>query len=386
MIYKRKLVVRSQRNWIARSGVINIDNKSFSNFIAEENTFSLFSFHFSNYLLKFLKFIFRHPILSIVICEIYSISKRIKGRVLILECGSAPFFSFIQPTIIYLEDPLGLFGWQPKEINKFNIAILSLRMKFSRFRGFIFMSKTSRLAAINIFGSQIINRYDLGIVYPTGLPKDNDNYNTLHSKQNDIVFGFCSIDPIGKGALELIEAMKKINKTAHLVVVVPKKFHNIFDPLKKHDIQLTIKTWGEIDICSDFFDKVDYVLSPTFMDSCPLLLVEAISRGVPFVAADVFAIKELSELCTNSIVIKRSLKFNYYDENGIATKNIPPLKFMANCSKYNEQKEYDNMFIEQFITVLNNLEKPEKVMSNDEIKMRLQLDNLKSIVNIALKK
>ncbi|MFC0171251.1 hypothetical protein [Vibrio comitans] len=149
---------------------------------------------------------------------------------LIVESGSKVIRTKVN-YISYVENAIGLFGFNSKKINKINWYLFTQLIKKSNFKGFVFYSKASRTATMNLFmkfnSLSLFKDLDLGIIYPYAkVPKFKKNSDILLPPKNEFKALFCSSSLVLKGGLETIVAIEELSS--------------------EHDIELICITNGNI--------------------------------------------------------------------------------------------------------------------------------------------
>jgi glycosyltransferase involved in cell wall biosynthesis len=209
-----------------------------------------------------------------------------------------------KPYCIYIENGLALFNYD-LTLSKNPIAIFLLRMaiRMKNFKKIIFMSQT---AEKSFYSTLKLNHRDEEIIrqksvqcYPLIKNPLTDAALNIFAKRNkkNIKFLFTGTFYI-KGGLEIINAFSELRKKYANI-----KLTMICDSAIKPEDKEKIKNISEIEILESgfsekemfekFYNTHDIFLMPTFRDSFCLVLIEALSAGMPIIANDQFAIKEM---------------------------------------------------------------------------------------------
>ena len=109
----------------------------------------------------------------------------------------------------------------------------------------------------------------------------------LGIKKNDIAFLFISYDLKKKGVMPLIEAsaqLRKSNVTNFKVLVVGEHAkHPVLRKVSKLDLEDTMFFLGPTTTPEEYYANCDVLVLPTFYDACSLVVLEAMSCGLPAV-------------------------------------------------------------------------------------------------------
>ncbi|KAB1515166.1 glycosyltransferase [Photobacterium damselae] len=280
---------------------------------------------------KFLKASFLPPVEWFLPYDlIFKISNDIN---LIIESGSK-LINTSKNYIIYIENGYGLFGYNTKKINKYNLFFFKKKIKEKNLKGFVFYSKFSMLTTKNIFDSLGLShefeRLNLGVIYPY---TEQGNSNGALEKSNKSIL-FCSSTLTLKGGLEVIECFTKYSeelKSFKLKIIT--KLQDIPYEFIKNNSNIE---FIEFDLSKEDYEKYlsdTYIyLHPTFFDSCPLSLLENISFGIPSIGTNTFAINEFID--NSGIIIENP--YHIYNSAGEYQKEGVILDFAEDIIKNHE--------------------------------------------------
>ena len=260
------------------------------------------------------------------------ICREAKGKKLIIDFGSKLICSDV-PYITYVENGLGLFGFNTKKINFINSYIFLRKVKDKNFKGFVFYSEAARNSTMNIFAKMgmldIFQDKDLGIIYPY---TKNPETKKIKNISNEVKVVFCSSSFNLKGGRELIDAIVKIRRRYNvtLTVVTDLSQDSIYGYSKYDFIDFI-----EFDLSNDeFIDLISthhIVAHPTYFDTHALSLLESLKLNLPGVATNTFAVTEYIESGYNGILIDNP--YSPYDASGNPNFKGLPLNYASMLSK-----------------------------------------------------
>ncbi|HIB7368188.1 TPA: glycosyltransferase, partial [Escherichia coli] len=271
--------------------------------------------------------------------RLYKVGRHIE---LIVEPGSK-IINTKKDYLIYVENSLGLFGYNTRKINSFNIFIFRKILSKSNFKGFVFYSETARSSTRELFKkinlTYLFENNDLGIIYP--ITPDVNVSEQANVKRDKFKLLFCSSSFNLKGGRELVEAINKskFKKIIKLILITNlddsnRSFVNNNDFCEYIKFDLTEQEY--IDLCL----KADLIIHPTFFDTHALSLLEGIKCGKPAIATNTFALKEYIEDSKTGRLIENP--YEPYDKNGCANFYGVALKHALSISKLPINKEFSN--------------------------------------------
>lgn len=140
--------------------------------------------------------------------------------------------------------------------------------------------------------------------------KGEENYECV-SKNNSVKFLFIGRDYLRKGLIELLEVfnlLKKDYKDIELYIV-----SNMgVDEIKKYEsqnIHFFDAKYSQEETIKKFFLTCDVFVMPTHADTFGMVLLEALSSGIPVITTNQFAAKEIIDNEVNGLLVKSSNLF-----------------------------------------------------------------------------
>lgn len=206
-----------------------------------------------------------------------------------------------KPYCAYVENGLALFNYDIKIAqNPIARFLFKLFVRMKNCKKIIFMSETSRTSFFSTLKldkkTEEVARNKSIQCYPLVI---NHFKNILKSLKNNepIKFLFAGSFYL-KGGLEMVNAFTKLHdcyENIRLTIITE------LDGIRPEDLNKIEKIKG-IDIYDtkfsetemlEFFNNNHVFLLPTFRDSFGLVLIEALSAGMPIIANDQYAVKEM---------------------------------------------------------------------------------------------
>jgi len=192
--------------------------------------------------------------------------------------------------IVELDNPYSLTGYNVSALHfwKFFIKQILLSKRCIKIRC---ISNACRSSLISIFGKQIINKIE--VVYPSIGLKLRAADKTVSAS---CCFIFVSSQFDIKGGRELLSAFIKLNEKLpntrlKLVTYLPE---NIEINLKGHrGITVISPDMTREELSDKHLKLADVLVHPTYIESFGLVVLEAIAAGLPIIATDVYAIREM---------------------------------------------------------------------------------------------
>ena len=176
------------------------------------------------------------------------------------------------------------------------------------------------LAALNTLKMLYKNRYKkieskVTLLYPA-LPVYKDIYAGMENfecvpKSSSIKFLFVGRDYKRKGLMELLEAFQMLCRTCndielYIVSNINKKYEKKY--INGH-IHYYDAKFSQEEIIKKFFLTGDVLVMPTHVDTFGMVLLEALSSGMPVITTDQFASKEIVESGVNGLLVKSEKLF-----------------------------------------------------------------------------
>jgi len=115
-----------------------------------------------------------------------------------------------------------------------------------------------------------------------------------NSKSSTITIGFIAKDFVSKGGKYLLEAYKKTREThknIKLIIIGCSSTISIKEQ-EIYDIQW-IDNVPRAELMEQFFPKFDIFAYPTLADGLPLVIIEALSFGIPVLTSNLLAMPEM---------------------------------------------------------------------------------------------
>lgn len=268
--------------------------------------------------------------------------------------------------ICYVENPSSILGYDftnyyiPKRKKKI-INKLRREVNKPQFKGFVFFSNYSRKSFYAFFSDVFKDEFKfLSTVYPftkTFSPQKIIKYNDLIFQEIQLLY-ISSLFYL-KGGNEILTAVKNLSKRFKIHLTVVTNISNLEIEIKNREIineknlRISfIQNNLDEDELGKLFLKSHILLHPTFYDSTAIVVIEALSAGLPVIATDTFAISEYIKHGYNGFLIENPIKF--YDMN---YQPSMPLDFFAsslspekiNNYKKNTLYDYISIEIEEFV-------------------------------------
>ncbi|WP_155644663.1 hypothetical protein [Photobacterium leiognathi] len=214
--------------------------------------------------------------------------------------------------ICYCENGLGIFSYNMRKVNIFNVWLAKKMIRNSNFIGFVFYSEASRKAAYSLLG-EFIKDKDLGVIYPYAR-----KYKILSEKKekNGLSLGFCSNLFVLKSGREIVDSVINLIESDYdiyldLVTRVDDIPHSYIEKIERYKDRIRII---EFNLSGDEFNTVsncwDVYLHCSYFDSCPLTIIEMQNIGIDIIATSNFAIPELLNGYSDRIIDEPKKVFN----------------------------------------------------------------------------
>jgi glycosyltransferase involved in cell wall biosynthesis len=304
--------------------------------------------YLKRYFLALIKYVAREVFLSVFISDLW-ILKKSKGRKpnLFIESGTLPIFSFFTPTILMIEDPLGLFGWKKNHITKYRKKVFFALCHHSKFKGFVFYSFAAEKATRAIFGDSFVNDFSLGVCRPPGLINSSSEqiFKKPRETMDTFCFGFVAGNPYGKGVMDVLSALSDFEKPVELKLLVPEEYWERLEKVALDcNVSVEFYKWGITNMYK-FLTEIDCLVHPTFMDSTAMVVVEALSCNRPVIVSDVFATAELVIEGVNGFIVSRHDAHKFYDDRYLPITNETPLSFFFRMARDAQKSEKDDDYV-----------------------------------------
>ncbi|HHY0523992.1 TPA: glycosyltransferase [Vibrio parahaemolyticus] len=252
---------------------------------------------------------------------------------LVIETGSK-LINTQSSYITYVENGLGLFGFNNKKVNRFNAFLFKKKIRNRNFKGFVFYSHTARISTYNTMSKlgipkELIEEKDLGVIYPFTSELFNQN-KIEHKEKKETNILFCSSTFSLKGGREALSAFKefsKINK-ASLTIVTDEKI-----VINEPNIKLMPFNLSSEDVAR-LINSNDVIIHPTYFDSHSLFLIEALKLNKFIIATKTFAISEIVRMSSKSILLDNPHKpySKEFTANFLGTAS-EYIKDISNCEE-----------------------------------------------------
>jgi glycosyltransferase involved in cell wall biosynthesis len=127
---------------------------------------------------------------------------------------------------------------------------------------------------------------------------------------NELLLLFVGRVSFDKGIYELLDAVDKINRTAHpplkicfVGTFLPDEKVRFYEKLSELDIEKHVKYAGFQDDVVPYYSAADIFVLPSYHEGLPLALLEAMSTGLPVIASRVGGMSEIIEDGVNGILL-----------------------------------------------------------------------------------
>lgn len=239
------------------------------------------------------------------------------------------------PWVVDIEHVSAFAGFN---INRLNSKICKyLIRKFlesSNCRKIMPWTNAAKISLLNYINSQKIKN-KIEVIYPAiSLPK------IKKKKQDKIKFLYVAYDFYRKGGYEALKAFEKIKeKYENIKMEFVCKIPDIRNKCK--DVKFMGLLPREI-LLSKIFPNADIFLYPTFHDTFGMVLLEALSFGLPVITLEDFATPEIVDNSKDGFIIK-GYKTRWYNKN---YQHIREFTDWRNLIKYHSKKEQDRIINE----------------------------------------
>lgn len=287
-------------------------------------------------------------------------AKHIKSRKLVdsdLVYSWGAIITNNKPYVIELDNPTSLtfYNWGAIK-NPVTKHIIKNRLMENRCRKIICISEACKEGVGKIFGKTALAKCE--VVYPFAKPDF-----TKKRKQNEVRLLFISTQFYLKGGKELLIAFEKIGKkfpNARLTVIsnTPKEIIEKYREMP--GITFMEANVSKERLLSEIYPSCDIFVLPTYKDSFGLVLLEALSRGLPIVATDLYAIPEMVKHGKNGFLIEPPIR--YFEKN-----NLPSDRFWdEDIGKYAKEHEFPKVVerLEEYLGKLIGDEQLRKSMAD----------------------
>lgn len=212
-----------------------------------------------------------------------------------------------KPYCVYIENGVALYNYDMK-IAAHPIArlIFSFLIRQKNCKRLIFMNQASRTSFFSTVSynknTRAIIEKKSAIVYPL-IEKKSVVPKKFTGKLKLLFVGMFYI----KGGTELVQAyteLRKIYTNVELTIVTPLQTIRATDRQNMEQLSgltLTDAALGEKEM-NALYGEHDIFLLPTYRDSAPLVLIEAVAWGMPIICTDQYSIPEVAEVGNNAFV------------------------------------------------------------------------------------
>ncbi len=238
-----------------------------------------------------------------------------------------------RPYCIYIENGLALFNFDYKlAMNPISKILFTFFVKNDHLKYLIFMSEAAKKSffstlSINKSIKSILDKKS--IIVPPILTKNTIEPKIFSGKLKLLFVGLFYM----KGGLQLINAFENLLKkysNIHLTIVTPVNLINQSDLSRiKNNSNITLfDAVLQKEEMDSLYKNNDIFVLPTFRDSSPLVLLEAVTWGMPIIANDQYAVRDVAHHNFNAIL---------FDNHPL--KDYDPVT-MRHLGKYRHPKDF----------------------------------------------
>lgn len=242
-----------------------------------------------------------------------------------------------KPYIIYLENPLALVHYstyRPKHI--ITKSKLKKEFKNSNLKEIVCMSKSCENSFFNIY--DVPKELNVQQIYP--LIPDYDYYEGyFKEKSQDRTLNclYISSSFYLKGGSDIVKSFQNNNnKNIHLTIVTKINSINKKDiDIIKGDRRITLLEFklNKVEL-DELYNNSHLLLHPTRQDSLPLVVLEAIKRGLVVLGSDLCFMREMVKQGENGFLCET--KYKFYLDNGMPNEEIWNNRKKTIYSQYND--------------------------------------------------
>ena len=175
-------------------------------------------------------------------------------------------------------------------------------------------SNAAKQSAKLLFGNQYdLFRNKIKVVYPA-LPLYKDVYKSkvdysLVDTKSKKRFVFVGKEYKRKGLLEVLEAFMNLSEIFYDIelYVVADVSRSIINQYKSNHIHFHKAVFSQEEIICKFFMTCDMLILPTHEDTFGMVILEALSSGIPVITTKQFATKEIVKNNINGIFVKSKI-------------------------------------------------------------------------------
>lgn len=270
---------------------------------------------------------------------------RVRPDTNIIYCwGSFPLTYRPVPYIIELDNPYVLSYYNVKRFRLLKFLIKNI-LSNKRCRQIVCISNACRETLVRELGEDLRSKTTVLYPYVQPLPSRSSTFNTQP------LFLFIANDFFLKGGRELLSAFRKINATGiqarlRMVTNVPDIFH-----------EFSSAGWLEIitpglekqELFATHFASADVLIHPTYQDSFGMVVLEALAYGLPIIATDVYAIREITG--NTQLLIPAPVKYFDSAYRAVAEYWNPNFEKMIQESSFPDFEEKLTVCIRQCLEV-----------------------------------
>lgn len=250
--------------------------------------------------------------------------------------------------IVYIENGIGLFSFNTRKINYFNILFFKRMIKKKNLKGFVFYSHTALNSTKVLFNKigcpELFETLNLGVIYP--LTHDIFSQKT-HPRNNKKIL-FCSSSFNLKGGRELLKAffLSKHFNDCELILITTK--NEILTQIEKDYVNITVFDFNlKNHEYVNLIESIDLIIHPTFFDTHALALLEAIKASIPAIATKTFALPEYIEPNRTGLLIDNP--YEPYTSDGAPNFTGAALIYAQEIEKRSE----NDIFIKELTSAID---------------------------------
>lgn len=281
-----------------------------------------------------------------------------------------------KPYCIYIENGTAIFDYDPiigkHPIAQFVVKFFVLRKNCSRL---IFMSEAAKKGFLNTIKASPKSLEKIGnkciVCYPIIQNPIKKSVTKPKKISADGTIKFLYIGTFYiKGGLEVARAFSRLRKKYSNISLTMVTGLDMIYPKDKAfldsipDLHIFEAAFSEVELFEKFYLTHDVFLYPTYRDSFGLILLEAISAGLPIVGTDQYATSEIIADQFNGIILKNNPMRDYHPLSFVFDgKYRQPIDFYTNFFAFQNSGEFNKVedelcdAIEEIILNPNLIEK-----------------------------
>jgi len=219
-------------------------------------------------------------------------------------------------------------------------------------KSIICISHAAKAGVLHFFHSATI-RKKTQVVYP--YMEEHFNLRTKNKKHTE--FLFISTNFYLKGGKELVNVFENLKQKAKLTIITKVKDieHSLLRKIQSNkNITLVEANKSKKELYQKYYARADVFILPTFQDSFGLVILEALSFGLPIISTNSYAIPEMVHHGKNGYLINPP--FQYFDQR----TQLPNSKiWKKNLAAYTRQTSFPSVEKELKHHLKKLLEHPE---------------------------